>query len=316
MMHSKQASLKQTGATAIQLVIAIAALVLTANVAQAQQTASPARTAPAAVTKTVVPAPAQQVAEEEESSAKPSKPGSEGIKVHGHWVLQVKNADGTLGERREFENSLVTTNDGTNTTSGSGMLAAALTGNAAVSDPGIGFVQGTLTGDQSTWCSYFGNVAPSGITCYGFTTTNSLWNLTAQNIPAGLVYDSLGLGISATFTPTVSIVLTGNFTVPGGLTQISAVQTLWGECVPESVSYVNPGGAVILGSGTVRNADITSKNCTNAGVLAAAGAAVPIVEVPITFALTSTAVTSGGTPAPLSVTTGQVITVTVTISFS
>jgi hypothetical protein len=35
-------------------------------------------------------------------------PGSpqEGIKIHGHWTIEVKNLDGTLAERREFENAL------------------------------------------------------------------------------------------------------------------------------------------------------------------------------------------------------------------
>lgn len=30
----------------------------------------------------------------------------QGVKVHGHWVIEVRNADGTLHERREFENAL------------------------------------------------------------------------------------------------------------------------------------------------------------------------------------------------------------------
>jgi hypothetical protein len=30
----------------------------------------------------------------------------EGIKVHGHWVIEVKNPDGTVTARREFENSV------------------------------------------------------------------------------------------------------------------------------------------------------------------------------------------------------------------
>ncbi len=30
----------------------------------------------------------------------------EGIKVHGHWVVEVSNPDGTLADRREFENAL------------------------------------------------------------------------------------------------------------------------------------------------------------------------------------------------------------------
>ncbi len=33
---------------------------------------------------------------------------NEGIKVHGHWVLEIKNPDGSLASRHEFENSLAT----------------------------------------------------------------------------------------------------------------------------------------------------------------------------------------------------------------
>src|SRR6266508_5833565 len=30
----------------------------------------------------------------------------EGIQVHGDWVIEVRNTDGSLAERREFENAL------------------------------------------------------------------------------------------------------------------------------------------------------------------------------------------------------------------
>ena len=33
---------------------------------------------------------------------------NEGIKVHGHWTIVVRNADGSVASRNEFENSLVT----------------------------------------------------------------------------------------------------------------------------------------------------------------------------------------------------------------
>jgi hypothetical protein len=33
----------------------------------------------------------------------------EGIKVHGHWTIEVRNPDGTLSARHEFENALVDT---------------------------------------------------------------------------------------------------------------------------------------------------------------------------------------------------------------
>lgn len=51
----------------------------------------------------------QAQGEESESLAeeKPSRDGSqEGIKVHGHWTIEVRNHDGTLATHREFENSL------------------------------------------------------------------------------------------------------------------------------------------------------------------------------------------------------------------
>ena len=36
----------------------------------------------------------------------------EGIKVHGHWTIEVKNPDGTLHARHEIENALITTHGG------------------------------------------------------------------------------------------------------------------------------------------------------------------------------------------------------------
>src|SRR5438093_2542761 len=34
---------------------------------------------------------------------------TQGIKVHGHWLIEVRNADGTLAVRREFKNALFPT---------------------------------------------------------------------------------------------------------------------------------------------------------------------------------------------------------------
>jgi hypothetical protein len=47
------------------------------------------------------------------SAPQPEQPAShpggpyENIKVHGHWVIEVRNPDGSLAARREFENALV-----------------------------------------------------------------------------------------------------------------------------------------------------------------------------------------------------------------
>lgn len=53
---------------------------------------------------------AQAQSEESESAVaeeKPSRDGShEGIKVHGHWIIEVRDPDGSVVRHREFENSL------------------------------------------------------------------------------------------------------------------------------------------------------------------------------------------------------------------
>jgi len=279
-----------------------------------------AATGPAAAAAQAKPKP---VAAQEDESEKPNKPGSEGIKVHGHWVLQVENADGTLGERREFNNSLVTTYStfgGTataDTTSGSAILAAALSGDIAVGNPAIGFVQGTLSGDPSAWCG-FSNTATANITCFAYAPTNSLWNITGGTGPfdnnnggtAGVIYTTVGLNETVNFTPTASLVLTGNYTVPPGLTSVSAVQSLYGACAPANATYLN-SLTQLQGSGNVRVADLSPSSCVHSIVGNSA------TESAIFGALTSTAVqNSSGAAQPLGVSPGQIVTVTLTISFS
>jgi hypothetical protein len=70
-------------------------------------------------TKTIVFAAACALLASEQ--AKPPK--DEGIKVHGHWVLEIRNRDGSVASRREFDNSLAT---GPN--NGGGLIAAILAG--------------------------------------------------------------------------------------------------------------------------------------------------------------------------------------------
>jgi hypothetical protein len=44
----------------------------------------------------------------QQKPAKPEARGkSEGIKVHGHWVIEIRNPDGSLASRHELENALV-----------------------------------------------------------------------------------------------------------------------------------------------------------------------------------------------------------------
>jgi hypothetical protein len=287
-----------------------------------------ANTAPR--TANVAEGPAQnQYAE----AAGSSKPRGEGIQIHGHWVLEVKGADGEVRDRREFENSLVTTYSPVSTadtfpgtTSGAAYLAALMSGNIVPSDPAIGFVQGTLTGDPSLWCasSFIGPTNPK-ITCYTYTTANSLWNngilsqLGQNGNPAvnGDVSLQLGLTRTATYTPSANLVFSGNYSVPVGLTSISAVQTLFAGCAASPGAGVTGffvlsstgGNSVGYGTGlsSYETADESPKVCASGNGTA---------EAAVLGALTSTAVTVGTTPSPMTVTTGEIVAVTVTISFS
>jgi hypothetical protein len=75
--------------------------------AAAPQTISEKQSSAASTAKTQSK---QAQSEESESSVAEEKPSSDpshqGIKVHGHWTIEVRNPDGTVVTRREFENSL------------------------------------------------------------------------------------------------------------------------------------------------------------------------------------------------------------------
>jgi hypothetical protein len=299
---------------------------------------TPARVTLPTNTATLTSPIAEKVAEgpaagQKGEEAGPARPRGEGIQIHGHWVLEVKGVDGKVRDRREFDNSLVTTYSPVSsadsfpgTTSGAAYLAALMSGNIVPSDPAIGFVQGTLTGDPSLWCasSFIGPTNPK-ITCYTFTTANSLWNngilseLGQNGNPAlnGDVSLELGLTRTVTYTPSANLVFSGNYSVPVGLTSISAVQTLFAGCAAPPGAGVTGffilsstgGNAVGYGTGlsSYETADESPKVCASGNGTA---------EAAVLGALTSTAVTVGTTASPMAVTTGEIVAVTVTIGFS
>ena len=97
----------------------------------AQQTAAPAKAFTPVAFSALAPGASQAAAkpagEEEEETAKPQKPGHEGLKVHGHWKIVAKNPDGSVAKTVEFENSLV---PGT----GDYLLASLLSGQATAGE--------------------------------------------------------------------------------------------------------------------------------------------------------------------------------------
>jgi hypothetical protein len=116
----------------------LVALALSAAVSPAQQ-AAPSAAKAAVKAPIATQADARQ---EKETQAQPNEPGKQGVKVHGHWKIDIKNPDGTLDRTVEFENSLVTGGDG-----GDFILSQLLTGKTEMGDWGIDFQDST-----GSWC--------------------------------------------------------------------------------------------------------------------------------------------------------------------
>jgi len=88
-------------------------------------------TAALAVSSLVGPAAQQQPAPNAAAETRPSGGLAQGIKVHGHWVIEVRNPDGAIASRHEFDNSLTQgIGDG-----GTNALVALLTRASSVQTP-------------------------------------------------------------------------------------------------------------------------------------------------------------------------------------
>jgi hypothetical protein len=270
-----------------------------AAVAQHRAAAQNAQAGSAAQQATVPAAkPAAKPVAEEETAA-PNTPGNQGIKVHGHWVLQVKNADGTLGERREFDNSLSTIGVAI---SGDQILGALLSGNASPSDPSIALIDSSApVTDPTAVCDV--RVSSSPLNCVEIVTP------TGNNItvfPA-----STNLTATIYFSPTVRWVLSGSYTVPDTTppapNTFYGVETLLALCATEGSSFIPSGlGSSLVGSSTSRTANLAPKFCSMGATFPATGTDI------LGAVLTYSAIPSG----PLQLTVGQIVQVTVTISFS
>jgi hypothetical protein len=125
-MRMKLGSLHRVGLLAGALGVVVMAFAAQTGLAQQTAKDAPAVASAPAVAQVkafepaafgaMMPGVSQQAAKpvptEESDTAKANKPGGEGIKVHGHWKIVIKNPDGTVDSTTEFENSLVTPGGG------------------------------------------------------------------------------------------------------------------------------------------------------------------------------------------------------------
>lgn len=188
----------------------------------------------------------------------------EGVKIHGHWVIDVRNPDGTLAQHHDFENSA--------TGYGQELLAALMSGYAVPSDYAI-FLASTGTAPCSAPQGNIGcgivhslTTLPGSALCQYYTCFTSLTY-------AANIIDSSASG--STFT------LAGNFTASQAGT-ITGVSTFYGTC-PANLSTVTGLTTVspstcstTPGSGGYRTG--TTTTITTVNVVAS-----QIVQVTVTF---------------------------------
>ena len=106
--------LKNLAGSGIRLAVLSVLILGMAGVCQAQASSAPAQPiakagVPAAAPEAVTPGaqPASQTGQTA-TAGTAAKGTQEGIKVHGHWTIEVRNPDGKVVTHTEFENVLVT----------------------------------------------------------------------------------------------------------------------------------------------------------------------------------------------------------------
>ena len=211
--------------------------------------------------------------------AQPAKPSSEGVKVHGHWVIDVRNPDGTLAQHRDFENSLTSPNGG------DAIITGLLTGTYVY---GTWYVveSATQTGKQICSSSIASGCAIMTATHNPIITSfceSGNWVCKTGALTAQL--------IAATSSTASTVQLQGSITA-SATGNVASVATWMEYCTPDT-------GAAMTPASPVQCTSVTASNPVPAGTGEG--------ERP----LTATTL-----PTPITIVAGQVVTFTVTISFS
>ena len=259
----------------------------------AQQTAAPAKAFTPVAFSALAPGASQAAAkpagEEEEETAKPQKPGHEGLKVHGHWKIVAKNPDGTVAREVEFENSL-------QIGGGDATLGQLLTGQSTIAEWAIGF--NGDTGLCSVEC-FIAPVAAASDTLYAYCTAEVAWvcfgGLTT-------VYHPNVASSTPPYMTPVSLVLTSNFTAASA-GDIVSVLTAPYVCTSYT-DYVNDSKGTPY---TPALSPVSAATCLTASTTVG----VPALELLVFPPFTTTYL-----PTPFQFSAGQLVQVSVTISFS
>jgi hypothetical protein len=104
----------------------------------------------------------------DEQAGKSPKATNEGLKMHGWWVIEVRNSDGTVTAHREFENAIEQ--------SGQAFLMKLMAGYAVPADYGIGLLGGPAPCSSGQGCYMVRSATsnPGSILCLAFTCSQTL----------------------------------------------------------------------------------------------------------------------------------------------
>jgi hypothetical protein len=217
-INGKHELLAQIARRGLLLAALLAMVLLIADTSRAQSNSAPAPTpsaksagTPATSAQTPeVATKSASTAPEELSASRglpPAKGRGEGITVHGHWTIQVKNPDGKVVQTADFENSLISRAGG-----GSTLLAELLYG---ISTPGGWEVD--LDGGAAEPC--ISSSAPSQCTMREPTSSE-----VANSAGDGCV-TALGTGSSCYLTLNLALITNPGDIVPTKL-QLSGTATV------------------------------------------------------------------------------------------
>jgi len=199
----------------------------------------------------------------------------QGLKVHGHWEINVNNSDGTRAQHHEFENSL-------DTGSGAGGVLSGLLGGqfsmgnfmVALGYSGTGPCQGSVS--FPGWCAMVTtpNTHPAIDYCTAYVCSGTL----TETFNSGTNYAG-----------PYSFVLSGSFTANSAGT-ISSVYTIFGACAniafggngPTTASTISPATCATEGVGYTNDWVGPLTDATISNVAVANGQLVQVI-VTITF---------------------------------
>jgi hypothetical protein len=207
------------------------------NPKQAQQAAVQQTGEKRASATTLAKMEAEEQAEAAGKSSAEEKPSGdgkhEGIKVHGHWTIEVKNPDGTRASRVEFENSLCC--------AGATALSGLLLGDVVPGGFSVYLSNGVGVGNQgpcspnaggSTFCVFVGSLTNPTPNTFGDTTTGC---------PLGANCFPLSIALGGFKMTDISLTGTATAGSNGQITDVDANNLL---CGPTSLTATTPANAV------------------------------------------------------------------------